>query len=226
MRIRTFVIGYVLALALLLFAQRRGEPQQPGGFSSVVDLTKTAGATYGSRLAGTRIVAPAQLNSGLWTVDQIPAERLIAPLVVIDVSASSFENSDYQLSVEDIASWEKMHGHIPLGAIVVARTGWDPSWNGQKSDRSLHYPGYSEDAARFLVDGRRVLGLGIDTASLDPGSTKVSLARRYALEHSVYPLENVANLNRVPATGSVAVVAPMKVAGGTSGPVRVLALLH
>jgi kynurenine formamidase len=217
MRIHTFVVGYVLAVALFLFAQRRAEPAQSQGFTSVVDLTTASQPS--AKDSGTRIDAPAQLGSGMWTLDQIPAERLVAPLVVLDVSANTFGNADYQVSVEDIANWEHAHGHIPQGAIVMARTGWKPT------KTKSAFPGYSEDAAKFLIDARNALSLGIDTMGIDPGQSKDSAVRHYALAHSVYPLENVANLDRVPATGSLGVVAPTKVAGGLSGPVRILALV-
>jgi kynurenine formamidase len=260
MKIQTFVIGYVLALALFLFAQQRPEAAQPGGFREVVDLTHSL-PTPASELANksgyrlqtvankqralksepgipaseqfaTRMDAPARLVSGLWTVDQIPAGRLIAPLVVIDASNSAKLNPDYEISVADIARWEQANGQIPLGAVVVARTGWGPRWNSAKSYRNtdskgvMHFPGYSEDAAQFLAEGRNALGLGIDTANLDRGSSKSLSVDQYTLSHGLYVLTNVANLDRMPANGAVAMVAPMKVAGGSAAPVRILALVR
>jgi kynurenine formamidase len=112
-------------------------------------------------------------------VDQIPTERLIAPLIVLDVSAKVTDDPDYQISVEDIARWEKAHGQIPLSSVVMARMGWDSRWNSLKdyrnadSESTMHFPGYSLDAAKFLVDGRNVLGLGIDTLSVDHGLSKI-----------------------------------------------------
>ena len=90
----------------------------------------------------------------------------------------------------------------------------------------MHFPGYSEDAARFLAEGRNALGLGIDTLSLHPGSAKNLAVSRYTLAHGLYVLTNVANLGRMPANGAVAMVAPMKVAGGSAAPVRILALVR
>lgn len=253
-------MGYVLALALFLFAQRHPDSSSPTGFRSVVDLTHSIAspadgssgrsayqATTVARLERTgyvaqnsssprqfetRIDAPARFARGLWTVDQIPTERLIASLVVLDVSAQTKNQPDYQIGVEDIVRWEQLHGQIPLGSIVVARTGWDARWNSPKNYRNadlkgvMHYPGYSPDAARFLVEGRTALGIGIDTLSIDHGSSKDFPVREYTLAHSVYQLENVANLDRVPVTGGVAVVAPTKLESGSSGPVRILALLR
>ncbi len=256
MKIQKFVIGYVMALALLLFAQQRPAATQPGAFREVVDLThslpasdvetprkpayrlETAAltekisASEASEKFATRIYAPARLGRGQWTVDQIPAGRLIGPLVVLDVSASVRSNPDYEISVQDIAAWEQANGQIPLGAIVIARTGWGVRWNSVRNYRNadvkggMHFPGISEDAARFLAEGRNALGLGIDTANLDRGSAKISAVGQYALEHGLYLLTNVANLDRMPANGAVAMVAPVKVAGGSSAPVRILALVR
>lgn len=258
MKIQKFVIGYVLALALLLFAQQRPATTQAAGFREVADLTHSLSTngfetphksgyrletvalsekTYAARASSseqfsTRIDAPSRLGRGQWTVDQIPAGRLIGPLVVLDVSASAARNPDYEISVQDIASWELANGQIPLGAVVMARTGWGARWNSVSRYRntdgkgSMHFPGYSEDAARFLAEGRNALGLGIDTPNLDRGSAKILAVGQYALEHGLYLLTNVANLDRMPANGAVAMVAPAKVAGGSTAPVRILALVH
>jgi kynurenine formamidase len=249
MKTRTLIVGYVLALALFLFGQRHPGLPSPTGFHSVVDLTHSIDSPHQLRTVasvdkeyfgrsassvefGTRIDAPAHFARGLWTVDQIPAERLIAPLVVLDVSVKVENHPDYQISVEDIANWEQAHSQIPLGSVVIARTGWDSRWNSVKDYRNtdlkgtMHFPGYSEDAAKFLVEGRNVLGLGIDTLNIDHGQSKDFPVRRYTLAHSVYQLENVANLDRAPATGGMAVVAPTKLQSGSSGPVRILALVR
>lgn len=220
MRVQTFVIGYVLALALFLFAQHRGETAPPANFHAVVDLTNSTPANpHGKVLrqtSATTIDAPAQFAPGMWTVDEIPPERLIAPLVVLDVTRSVERDPDYRVSVEDIANWEQLNGHIPLGAIVMARTG--------SRGRSVA-AGYSQDAAQFLIDARKVIGLGIDTSSIEGSSTR-STVRDYALAHSVYPLHNVVNLDRVPSSGAVVVVAPEKIKNAAGAPVRIFALLH
>jgi kynurenine formamidase len=263
MRTKTFVIGYALALALLLFAQQRHLKASPGsGFRAVVDLTHTinaktptydlseAGAYKATTVAsiakdkyfarniclpehfGTHLDAPAHFAQGLWTVDQIPAERLVSPMVVIDVSAEVKNDPDYQVSVSDLANWEKVNGEIPEGAVVMVHTGWDVRWDSSRQYRNadskgvMHFPGYSLDAAKFLVEGRQVFGLGIDTLSIDYGPSQDFPVHQYTLSHSLYHLENVANLTLVPAKGATVVVAPMKLEGGSGAPVRILALLH
>jgi len=243
MKIRTLIAGYILALALLLFAQRHPDSSSPTGFHTVVDLTHSIDAralanqpserfTSSPEQFGTRIDAPARFARELWTVDQIPTQRLIAPLVVLDVRANIETRPDYQISVADIAQWESIHNQIPLGSVVIARTGWDSRWHSGKDYRNadpggiMHFPGYSKDAARFLVEGRSALGLGIDTLSIDHGPSKDFPVRQYTLAHSVYQLENVANLDRAPASGGMVVVAPAKLESGSSGPVRILAPVH
>jgi kynurenine formamidase len=262
MKIRTFIVGCALALALLLFAQRHPDSIQPSGFHAVIDLTHAINAQvptyeltdkpafqarpvatierdgYFAREIslpehfGTHLDAPAHFARGMWTVDQIPPERLIAPLAVLDVTVNAKSNADYQVSVEDVASWEQAHGQIPENAVVIAHTGWDSRWNSVNDYRNadakgvMHFPGYSLEAAKFLVEGRHALGLGIDTLSIDYGSSKDFPVHQYTLSHSVYHLENVAGLEHVPPAGSIVVVAPMKLEGGSGSPVRIFALVR
>ena len=165
--------------------------------------------------SATRIIAPSEAVPGLWNVDQIPAERLVAPLVVLDITGRQRDRSDYQVSVEDIARWERTNGEIPLGSVVIARTG--------SSSTVRDMPGFSEDAALFLVEGRKVLGLGSDAPSRDHAG---AAAESYALSRSVYQLADVANLDRVPDHGAVVVVAPMKVERTSCAPARIMALVR
>ena len=247
MKTRTFIIGCILAVAVFLFAQHRQQPAQSYGFREVVDLTHPIRSQVGAyELAdqsashtrkipehfATSLDAPADFAHGLWAVDQIPADRMVAPLVVLDVTANAAVNADYQVSVEDIAKYEQAHGQIPLHAVVMAQTGWESRWNSANAYRNadakgiMHFPGYSLDTARFLVEGRSALGLGIDTPSIDYGASQNLPVRQYTLSHSLYHLENVANLEHAPATGGMVLVAPMKLEGGSTGPVRILALVR
>jgi kynurenine formamidase len=249
-------------LALLLFAQRHQDSLQASAFPSVLDLTHTidsvtptyeisATPTYQAKTVatiektgyyareislpehfGTHLDAPAHFARGMWTVDQIPPERLVAPLVVLDVTAGAKGNPDYQVSVGDVAKYEETHGQIPTNSVVIARTGWDSRWNSAKDYRNadangvMHFPGYSLEAAKFLVEARNVLGLGIDTLSIDYGPSKDFPVHHYTLSHSLYHLENVANLERVPVSGSMVVSAPIKLENGSGGPVRIFALVR
>ncbi len=259
MKWRTFTVVWILALSLLLFAKHRSVVPETLAVNSILDLTHsmseqsptwdssekyTATATanydqhgfYARELTmpehfGTHIDAPAHYARGLWTVDQIPTERLVRPLVVINVSAQAKANPDYQLSVDDIARWEDEHGHIPQGAVVLMRTGWGNRWNNVKAFRNadpqgvMHFPGFSAEAAEFLVNARFVVGIGTDTASVDPGNSQDFPVHQYCSRHSVYHLENVANLEITPEAGATLVVAPAKFEGGSGAPARLLAML-
>lgn len=213
MRFRSFIIAYALVLALLLFADRRPVPHPQNRYSQVVDLTDgAAGERIGSRLqAGTRIISPAALIPGTWGAAQIPAERLIAPLVVMDLNTASS-----QISVDDIANWETRHGNVPQGAIVAVRR------PRTASGLPRQFP-VSTDAAQFLMDARYTLGFIIETPT-DLASDR-ALSRQIAL-HGNYVVEGSAQMTALPETGSLIIVAPEKNGKGAESPVRVLAMVR
>jgi len=179
---------------------------------------------------GTHLDAPAHFPPGKTTVDQIPVEQLFGPAVVIDVRAESGKNSDYQLAAARIEDWEKRHGRIPEGAIVLLRTGWASRWpdvrkyRNQDAQGKMHFPGFSAEAAKLLIQ-RKVSGLGCDTLSIDHGASSDYAVHHLALGAGLYQLENLADLSELPETGAFLIVAPIKLEGGSGGPVRVFALL-
>ena len=183
---------------------------------------------------GTHLDAPIHFAEGGWTTDEIPLERLIGPAVVIDISAQAAADPDYRLDAEDLFDWEVEHGLVPEGAIVLLRTGWSERWpdalaylgDDTPGDASnLHFPAYGEEATRTLVEQRQVAVLGIDTASIDHGPSTDFVVHQVANGANVAGLENLAHLDRVPATGAWVVALPMKIAGGSGGPARIVALL-
>lgn len=179
---------------------------------------------------GTHLDAPAHFARGSWTLDQIPPQRLVAPVDIIDVTQQVKDNADYQVSSADVNGWEQQHGRIASGSVVIVRTGWNSRWNSSQAYRNadakgtMHFPGYSLEAAKLLV-GRGVFGLGIDTLSIDYGPSPDFPVHQYTLLHKLYHLENVANLDDVPAQGATMVAAPMKLEGGSGSPVRIFALV-
>ena len=193
----------------------------------------TAGRYSASEHGGTHLDAPIHFAEGRQTVDQIPVEKLIGPAIVIDVSEAVLKDRDYRLSPADIAAWEVSHGRIPAGSIVLVRTGWEKHWGDKLAylgtdkagdTANLHFPGISSEAARLLGE-RKVDATGLDTPSLDHGPSKDFAAHRAFAAANVYGLENVANLDRLPPTGATVIALPMKIAGGTGGPARIIAIL-
>ena len=212
MRFGSFIVACTLALVLLLFADRRPVARPQERYSQVVDLTRTARAKADSeRNSGTRIISPAAMIPGTWGAAQIPVERLIAPLVVMDLNAPSA-----RISVDDIATWEAQHGNVPQGAIVaVRRAGPADSYSSDQ------FP-VSADAAQFLMDARYTRGFIVETpASL--GSDRM-LSRQIAL-HGNYVVEESTPLAALPETGSLVIVAPEKDRNAAESPVRVLVMV-
>ena len=179
---------------------------------------------------GTHLDAPNHFERSQISVDKISPRELFAPGVVIDVSAAVSADSDYRVSLDDIHRFETAHGPIPQGALVLAYTGWSKFWNNstryknQDALGKLHFPGYSAEAVRFLIDQREVRGVGLDTMSVDHG-----LSRDFAVHHLLgkagrYGLENLAGLDQLPARDFYLFVAPMKIETGSGGPARVFAV--
>ena len=183
---------------------------------------------------GTHLDAPSHFAREGFTADRIPLSKLVAPGVVLDVSKSAAADAEYRLSAADVRAWEKSHGAIPAGAIVLLRTGWSDRWPDRKrylgddtpgETSHLHFPSYGKEAAELLVRERRVAALGVDTASIDYGPSTDFIVHQVANGANVPGLENVANLEALPESGFWIVALPMKIAGGSGGPLRIIALL-
>src|ERR1035437_7186152 len=177
MRIRSLIIAYALVLAILLFADRRPGSTQQDRYSHVVDLTDGQNSTAPhAPESRTRIIAPAALIPGTWAAGQIPPERLVAPLVVMDLKAEAEAEAKIdggqKISLDDIAAWESQHGMIPQGAVVAIRRAGSvnhPSTNdlstGGRSARDLSATTFpvARDAAMFLVEARYTIGFAVET---------------------------------------------------------------
>ena len=179
---------------------------------------------------GTHLDAPAHFPPGKTTVDQIPVKQFFGPAVVLDVRSEGAKDADYQLPAARVEEWEKRHGRIREGAIVLLRTGWASRWpdaqkyRNQDAQGKMHFPGFSMEAAKLLIE-RKASGLGCDTMSIDYGASSDFAVHHLALGAGLYHLENLADLSELPEAGAFLVVAPIKLAGGSGGPVRVFALL-
>ncbi len=179
---------------------------------------------------GTHLDAPVHFPPGKTPVDRIPVRQLFGAAVVLDVRADGAADADYQLPAEGIDQWERRHGQIPEGAIALLRTGWASRWPDVRSYRNqdaagrMHFPGFSVEAVARLIE-RKVSGIGCDTMSVDCGASEEFEVHRLALGAGLYHLENLSDLSELPETGAFLIVAPIKLEGGSGGPVRVFALL-
>jgi kynurenine formamidase len=179
---------------------------------------------------GTHLDAPIHFPPGTTPVDKIPVKQFFGPAVVIDVQSESAKNADYLVDAAHVEAWEARHGKIPAGAIVLLRTGWASRWPDVKRYRNqdalgkMHFPGFSAESVKFLLD-RKVSGLGCDTLSVDYGASSDYPVHHLGLGAGLYNLENLADLSKLPETGAFLIVAPIKLEGGSGGPVRVFALL-
>ena len=183
---------------------------------------------------GTHLDAPVHFAERGRTVADIPLEQLVGPAVVIDVASQAAADRNYRLTVDDLRAFEKQHGSIARGTIVLVRTGWSRHWPDAKAylgddtpgDASkLSFPSYGVEAAKQLVEERGVSALGIDTASIDYGRSTDFMVHRIAAARNVPGLENLTNLDQVPARGAFIVALPMKIEGGSGAPLRAVALV-
>ncbi len=184
---------------------------------------------------GTHLDAPIHFAEGRPAADQIPLERLVGPGVVIDVGDRAAADPDYQASIADFELWEADHGPLPDGAIVLLSTGWGRRWpdrasylgterTGPEAVPELHFPGLDPEAARWLVAERRIAAIGLDTPSIDFGQSRLFESHVALFEAEIPAFENVANLDRLPAKGFLVVALPMKILGGSGGPLRIIAM--
>lgn len=179
---------------------------------------------------GTHMDAPFHFATDGLTADRIPPERLLAPLAVLDISERAASDDDAWVEPEDILAWEERHGPLPAGAFVAMYSGWEARLSDPETFVNLdssgtpHWPGFGTEAAEFLVNERDVVGIGVDTLSLDFGASEDFGAHFSVLPAGKYGLENLANLEEVSPAGARVVVGGPKHEGATGGPARVFAV--
>ena len=186
---------------------------------------------------GTHLDAPIHFAAGGDEADEVPLRRLVGSAVVVDVRAQARADRDHLVSVADLQAWEREHGRIARRTVVLLRTGWERFWpnarrylgtaqRGAAAVPKLHFPGLSEEGARWLVRERGVKAVGIDTASIDRGQSQAFEAHRVLAAAQVPVFENVANLDELPAEGAHIVALPMKIEGGSGGPLRIMGIVE
>lgn len=187
-----------------------------------------------SEHGGTHFDAPIHFAEGGHHAQEVPVERLIGPAAVVDVRDRA--HPDYLVSVEDLREWEARHGPLPPGIILLLQTGWGDRWpdpllvlgtelTGAEAVPALHFPGIDPEMARWLVENREVAAIGIDTPSLDYGQSSTFETHRILFARNIPAFENVAHLEELPEWGSFVVALPMKIQGGSGGPLRIVAFL-
>ncbi|MED5803357.1 cyclase family protein [Gordonia sp. Z-3] len=185
---------------------------------------------------GTHLDAPVHWITGRDgdDVSQIPAQRLIGPAAVIDLTAKVADNPDYLLTIADVEEWETTYGQLTAGAWLLLRTGWETRGGSQEEflnadDTGSHTPGVAVDCAEWLATQRNITGLGVETVGVDAGMAggfdPVFPVHYYFLGNDKYGLTSLRNLGALPATGAMLVVSPLPIVGGTGSPSRVLAVV-
>jgi len=183
---------------------------------------------------GTHLDAPKHFSQKGWSVDQIPLQSLIGNTVVIDVSDKAKVNPDYLIQISDITAWENLHGKIAEQSIILFQTGYWRYYPNRKqyfgTDKTgleaiahLHFPGISPGLSTWLVEQRKPKAVGIDTASIDYGQSKDFQTHRILLGSNILGFENLTNLDKLPPKGAFIVALPMKISGGSGGPLRIVA---
>ncbi len=194
-----------------------------------------AGEFSSAEHGGTHLDAPFHFSSDGWTVDAIPPDRLIGSAVVIDVTAQAGADPDYRITPEDIQQWEAEHTPLPDDVIVLLRTGWGRYWpnreqylgtskTGPEAVRELHFPGLDPEAAQWIVGNRNVKAIGIDTPSIDYGQSQDFRTHQILAADNIPVFENVANLDQLPVEGATVIALPMKIEGGSGGPLRIVGI--
>jgi kynurenine formamidase len=186
---------------------------------------------------GTHLDAPKHFAVNSHTADQIPVEQLLGNAVLVDVTKQSETNRDYQVSVADLTAWESQHGQIPNGAIVLLRTGFAKFWpdrvkymgtdeRGAGAVPKLHFPGLHPDAARWLTTNRSIKAIGLDTPSIDYGQSSLFESHQILFARNIPAFENVGDMSALPLKDFVVVALPMKIGGGSGGPLRIVAIVR
>lgn len=180
--------------------------------------------------AGTHFDAPYHCAPHGFHADEVPAAALVVPAVVINIGEKAKQEHAALVTPDDLLAWERHHGRIPAGAAVLMASGWAArigsaeAYINADSSGTLHFPGFSVEAAHFLLNERSINGIGVDTLSLDHGPAKNFAVHMAFLPTNRWGLECLVNLETIPPSGAMLFVGVPKIAGGSGGPTRVMAV--
>ena len=190
----------------------------------------------GAEHGGTHLDSPVHFYKGRHSADEVPIKQLIGSAVVIDISKQAQKDRNYQLQIDDIKSFERQHGKIAPQSILLINTGSAKYYHdkvkymgtakrGQQGVKELSFPGIHPQTAKYLAEKVKVKAVGLDTPSLDYGKSSTYETHVILFKHNIPGFENVANVSDLPATGATVIALPMKITGGSGGPLRIVAFV-
>lgn len=185
---------------------------------------------------GTHLDAPVHFAEGRESVDEISLEKLTGEGILIDVSEKALADPDYLVTVSDFTDWEAVNGMRVDNKIVFLKTGYAQYWPdrekymgtselGPDAVPLLHFPGLSPEAATWLTENRSIKAIGLDTPSIDYGQSDNFSAHRILFEKNIPAFENLALTDELPSVGFYVVALPIKIAGGSGAPMRIVTFL-
>jgi kynurenine formamidase len=196
----------------------------------VVDFKKDGYTIYKLTIfehTGTHIDAPLHFTEAGTSVADLDAQNLVCPLCIVDISQKAKEDANAMVMKADIEAWVSANGELPKGACVAMNSGWAAKIVGPEyrntPDGNFAFPGFSKEATDYLAE-LGAAAIGVDTLSLDPGNSKDFAVHYSWLPGGRYGIENLTNLDKLPAKGATIFVGAPKHAGGTGGPARVMAV--
>jgi kynurenine formamidase len=181
--------------------------------------------------SGTHMNAPNSFYSGGASIDSYPPQSLVVPAIAIDIRDKSLVNPDYTLTIDDVLNWEQQHGFIEPGNVIILYTGWQEKWENpgaffnRDNDGICHFPGFGTAATQFLLKERSIAGVATDTHGVDPGQDESFAVNKLVLEKQRIVLENLANIDQLPAADITLVIGILRILGGSGSPVSVLAFV-
>jgi kynurenine formamidase len=177
----------------------------------------------------THMDVPAHFIVGGRTSPELPIHELVAPVVVVDISDRVAGEPDTVVTPDDLARFERRYGRIPRNAVVAMYSGWETragsveAYQNMDAGGVMRFPGFGSDAVEWLLERRRIRGIGVDTMSLDRGSSTTFDAHLTVLGADRYGVENLRNLKQLPPRGATILLGLIPWREGSGGPCRAFA---